>query len=134
MSNIPKINPTAPPPLYISPPLIPVAVATPTIHYSYIIKKRLCYCYLDLFLLQKKPSKWKLTMTNEKNSYELPLSKSNNDIKQILMSLGIETNALYKVEVYSKDIRVNSRFFVSLSSLVEFIIENERVIEGVVFC
>lgn len=133
MSNEPKANPTAPPALYLSPPLIPVAVASPTIHYDYVVFKRSCFCYNHLFSLMKRPNKWKLSMAMEKNAYEIPLNKTNEDITQILMSLGIE-NALFKVDVYSKDIKVNTKYYITINSLVNYIIENEKVIEGVVFC
>lgn len=125
--------PSAPPELYLSPPLIPVAVASPTIHYDYVVFKRSCFCYNHLFSITKKTNKWKLSMATENNAYQIPTRKSNEDITQILMSLGVE-NALFKVDVYSKDIKVNTKYYITISSLVNYIIENEKVIEGVVFC
>jgi len=125
--------PSAPPELYLSPPLIPVAVASPTIHYDYVVFKRSCFCYNHLFSITKKTNKWKLYMATENNAYQIPTRKSNEDITQILMSLGVE-NALFKVDVYSKDIKVNTKYYITISSLVNYIIENEKVIEGVVFC
>ena len=129
MSN----KPTAPPELYLTPPLIPVARASPTIHYNYVVYKRSCFCYNHIFTLTKKGEKWKLSMATEKNKYQIPTNKSNEDITQILMSLGVD-NALYKVKVYSKDVKVNTKYFITINSLVNFIAENEIVIEGVVFC
>ena len=129
MSN----KPTAPPQLYLTPPLIPVATASPTIHYDYVVFKRSCFCYNHIFTLTKKGDKWKLSMATEKNKYQIPSNKTNEDITQILMSLGVD-NALYKVKVYSKDVKVNTKYFITISSLVGFIAENEIVIEGVVFC
>tara|TARA_R110000824_G_scaffold356760_1_gene544021 strand:+ start:55 stop:456 length:402 start_codon:yes stop_codon:yes gene_type:complete len=133
MFNEPKILPNAPPPLYLSPPLIPLAVSSPTIHYNYVISKRTFFCYNHLFSLMKKPNKWKLSMALENNAYEIPLTKNKDDITLILMSVGIE-NALFKVEVFSKDIKVNTKYFITINSLVNYIIENEKVIEDVVFC
>jgi len=129
MSN----KPTAPPQLYLSPPLIPVATATPTIHYDYVVFDRSCFCYNHVFTLTKKGDKWKLSMATEKNKYQIPSNKSNENIAQILMSLGVD-KGLYKVKVYSKDVKVNTKYFITINSLVNFITENERVIEGVVFC
>ena len=133
MFNEPKQSPTAPPALYLSPPLIPVAVASPTIHYNYIVYKRSCFCYNHLLSLTKKPNKWKLSMALENNAYEIPLTKNKDDMSLILISLGIE-NALFKVAVYSKDIKVNVKYFITIASLVNYIMENEAVISGVVFC
>jgi hypothetical protein len=133
MTNEPKVNPTAPPQLYLTPPLVPVAVSAPTIHYDYVVFKRSCFCYNHLFTLTKKGEKWKLSMATESNAYQIPTNKSNEDITQILMSLGVD-NALYKVKVYSKDVKVNTKYFITIHSLVGYIIENEIVIEGVVFC
>lgn len=128
-----KQNPSAPPELYLSPPLIPVAVASPTIAYEYRISIRTCWCYNEIFYMEKKHNKWKLSMLYEANAYQIPTTKSSENITQILNSLGVE-NHLYKVEVYSKDIKVNKKYFINLSKLVEYIIQNEKVIEGVVFC
>lgn len=129
MKNTEKINPTCPP-LYLSPPAI--AVPAPTISYEYLIFKRQCFCYNHLFTLKKNHDRWKLTMAFEKNSYQIPATKTKEEIQQILISLGIENN-LFKVEVYSKDIKVNKKYFITLKSLVNFIIETEQIVEGVEF-
>ena len=125
-------NPTAPPPLVLSPPAIPILRAEP-IEYEYIIFERHLCCYNHLFSMRKKPSVWKVTLPSHKQSYEVPLDKTVNDMSMIIQSLGIFHKGIYKVEVWSKDILVKTSYYTQIHSICKFISDQEVVLGGVAY-
>lgn len=124
----------------ISPLQLPaVAVArvlSPFIHYDYVVLKRCGWCcYNDCFSLTKKDqTKWNLTLYDvNRSKYDIPTNKSNEDISMIINSLGVKKNSIYRVDVYNRDCFIQKKYFISLSSIIEFITKNEIVIAGVVY-
>ncbi len=118
-------------------PAIAVAsVLSPFIHYDYIVLKRCGWCcYNDCFSLTKKDqTKWNLTLYDvNRSKYDIPTNKSNEDISMIINSLGVKKNSIYRVDVYNRDCFIQKKYFISLSSIIEFITKNEIVIAGVVY-
>lgn len=125
-----NFNPTAPPELYLSPPAIPIARAEP-IQYEYIVFNRHICCYNHLFTMTKKPSNWKIKLPSHKQSYEVPLDKTVNDLSMIVQSLGVFPKGIFKVEVWSKDILVKTGYHTTIHSICKFIADQELVLGGV---
>tara|TARA_R100000900_G_scaffold139182_1_gene118667 strand:- start:7961 stop:8365 length:405 start_codon:yes stop_codon:yes gene_type:complete len=126
--------PTAPISPLMLPPATAVAVARPFIHYKYKVYKRCGWCcYNECFLLTKKQDNlWSLTLYDN-GVYDIPVNKTNEDITMIMCSLGVKKNSIYKVVVYNRDTTLQVKYFISLTSIVDFITKNEIVIEGVAY-
>ncbi len=123
-------------PLVLPEPAPIVAVAQPFIHYDYMIYKRKGWCcYIESFLLTKQRlEKWKITLFDpDKSSYDIPVNKTNEDISMIINSLGVKKKGIYKVNVFNRNHFIQTKHFISLSTIIEFITKNERIISGVVY-
>ena len=120
-------------PLMLPPPTA-VAVAQPFIHYEYKVYKRCGWCcYNESFLLtKKKDTIWNLNLLDG-GVYDIPVNKTNEDITMVINSLGVKKNSIYKVVVYNRDTILQVKYFISLTSIVDFITKNETVIQGVAY-
>lgn len=123
-------QPSCPPALYLSPPALPVAIAKP-IDYEYIIFIKQCFCYAHSFTLKKRIDRWKVNIANREKTYQIPLDKTINDINLILQSLGIESNAPYRLEIWCGEKKLCTKDFNSLHSIIKNVSDNEIVIAGV---
>jgi len=118
------------PALYLSPPALPVVIAKP-IDYEYIIFIRQCFCYSHSFTLTKRIDRWKVRIADREKAYQIPVDKSINDINLILQSLGINSTALYKLEIWCGEKNISTKYFTSLHSIIKNVSDNEIVIAGV---
>lgn len=127
-----KHNPTAPPALYLTPPVIPTAVARP-IDYEYLIYKRKFSCYNHQLTLIKKTDRWKASIINREKMYQIPLDKLPEDMSLILQSLGIKSTAQYKIEIWCSGKLINKKYFKSLTNILRHVFNNEIIIDGVAY-
>jgi len=127
-----KKNPTAPPALYLTPPVIPTSVARP-IDYEYLIYKRQCLCYSHRFTLIKKFDRWKVCLIQREKTYQIPLEKLPEDMSLILQSLGIKNTATYKIEIWCSEKLINKKYFTSLTNVLRHVFNNEVIMDGIAY-
>ena len=119
-------NPTAPP------MCVPIAVAEPYVKCEYEIFSRcsLC-CWKELFKITKERNKWKLFICETNTHYEFPANKTNENITNIVKSLGIKKSPPYRVKVYNNLNIVQDTYYLSLPKVINFITSNEIIIDEV---
>lgn len=124
-------QPTAPSPLCLSPALMPVAIAKPYVSCDYIIYARFLFCYNFCFSLKPNIQHWELIVTDNKTKYIIPRNKTINDLRLVLLSLGLPNKDTFKVEVHSKNKINNIRYFNHLGEILKFVVDNESIIGDV---
>ena len=117
-------NPTAPP--------LPLAYISPFVICEYEIYSRcsLC-CWKEIFKMTKYNSKWNLIITSNNSKYEFPANKTNDNIRQIIKSLGIKKKPPYRVKVYNNNNLVQDTYYLTLLKVINFIVSNEIIINGI---
>ena len=120
-------NPTAPPLI-----ALPMAVASPFIICDYEIYSRCSFCcWKEIFKMTKNQNKWNLIITEPNTHYEFPANKTNDNVRDIIKSLGIKKNPPYRVKVYNNGNIVQDTYYLTLSKVINFIVSNEIIIDGV---
>ena len=111
--------------------LIPVATAKPYVACKYIVFARCFFCYNFCFSLKPNLQSWELIVTDNKTKYIIPRNKTINELRLVLLSLGLPNKDIFKVEVHSKDKINNTRYFNHLGEILKFIVDNESIIGDV---
>jgi len=118
------------PDIYISPPLIPVAVATPKLQYFYQVYVRNLFCYKKLFSIKKREDNFIIDTGLYK--YKISFNTVAKDIVKILKALGYLDKGLFKLETSLERIILHTHYSVNMENLMKKIIENEHIVENIV--
>jgi hypothetical protein len=117
------------------PVVIDDIISPNTLTYRYIILKKNCLIYKEIFEVRHIYNNFEITLEgynhNEKCKYQIPSFNSSLVISKILFSLGFKSKSKYKVIIYHKNNKIDTKYFNFLIDLIKHITNTEHLISGV---
>jgi len=103
--------------------------------YRYIIFKKSCMFYNTIFELCHIYQNFEISLEgynhNLKCKYKIPSYNSAVVISKILFSLGFKSKGKYKVIIYHKNNKIDTKYFNFLIDMIKYITNTENLISQV---
>lgn len=97
--------------------------------YYFIIKKRSFFCYKNYLRLELDNQHYIINYNN--GILQIPRCKTKEFIIDILKTIGIKNNHIFRVSVMKGQILMSKKRFYDLNSIINFVNKTELIMENV---
>ena len=117
---------------YNRPSAIAVVVAQePKFEYYFKVKRRSFFCYKNYIVVERGDDIYNIKTINNNNILSFSKHKSVDNIVDIMKTVGIKNNNIYRVSVCNGQATMSTKRFYNLKGVINFIYTTDQLLNDV---